>query len=62
MQSQNPHTHFVIHLGADKFAVILGHKLNEEPLSLADANSLARRSSCSVVSVLGTLVMSGTRP
>jgi GGDEF domain-containing protein len=35
-QSQNPPAHFVIHLGGDSFAVILGHKLNEEPLNLAD--------------------------
>jgi hypothetical protein len=61
MQSQNPCAHFVIHLGADRFDVILGHKLNEEPLNLADANRLARRSSASAVSVVGSLVI-GTKP
>jgi hypothetical protein len=60
MKSQNPPTHFVIRTGADLFAVILGHKLNEEPLNLADANRLARRSSASAVSVVGNLV-SGTK-
>jgi hypothetical protein len=53
---QNPRAHFVVHLGGDRFAVILGHRLNEEPLNLADANRLARRSSCSVGSVVGRLV------
>jgi hypothetical protein len=53
---QNPHAHFVIHLGADRFDVIVGCRLNEQPLSLADANRLARRSSASVVSVVGQLV------
>jgi hypothetical protein len=59
---QNPCAHFVIHRDADKFDVILGHKLNAEPLSLADANRLARRSSASVVSVAGNLVVSGGKP
>jgi hypothetical protein len=62
MKSQNPPTHFVIDRGADLFDIILGYKLNEEPLSLADANRLARRSSCSVVSVAGQLVMPHTPP
>jgi hypothetical protein len=61
MQSQNPRAHFVIHLGADLFDVVVGRKLNEEPLNLADANRLARRSSASVMSVAGNLV-SGTKP
>jgi hypothetical protein len=56
MQSQNPRAHFVIHLGNDRFDVILGHKLNEEPLNLADANRLARRSSAAVLSIAGNLV------
>jgi hypothetical protein len=51
----------VIHLGADRFDVIFGHKLNEEPLSLDAANRLARRASASAVSVVGNLV-SGTKP
>jgi hypothetical protein len=58
---QNPRAHFVIHLGGDKFDVVVGHKLNEEPLNLADGNRLARRSSASAVSVVGHLV-NGTRP
>ena len=45
--------HFVVHLGADLFDVIVGRKLNEEPLNLADANRLARRSSASAVWVVG---------
>jgi hypothetical protein len=57
---QNPRAHFVIDLGGDLFDVILGCRLNEEPLSLADANRLARRSSVSAVSVVGNLV--GTKP
>ena len=62
MQFQNPRAHFVIDLGGDRgFDVITGYKLNAEPLSLADANLLARRSSASVVSVAGSLV-SETRP
>ena len=60
--TQNPRAHFVVNLGDDKFAVIVGHKLNEGPLSLADANRLARRSSCSVVSVAGQLVTPHTPP
>jgi hypothetical protein len=59
MQSQNPRAHFVVNLGDDKFDVIFGHKLNEEPLSLDAANRLARRSSASAVSVAGCLE---TRP
>jgi hypothetical protein len=59
---QNPHAHFVVHTGADKFDVILGYKLNSEPLDLAAANRLARRSSCSVVSVAGSLVTLYTQP
>ena len=58
---QNPRSHFVIHLGGEKFDVIFGHKLNEEPLSLDAANKLARRASASAVSVAGHLV-SETRP
>jgi hypothetical protein len=54
-------SHFVIHLGADRFDVIAGRKLNSEPLDLADANRLARRSSASTISVAGHLV-SETRP
>jgi hypothetical protein len=54
--SQNPRAHFVIDLGGDRFDVITGYKLNEGPLTLADANLLARRSSASVVSVAGSLV------
>jgi hypothetical protein len=54
-------SHFVIHRGSDKFDVIAGYKLNTEPLNLADANRLARRSSASTISVAGHLV-SGTRP
>jgi hypothetical protein len=61
MQFQNPRALFVIDLGGDRFDVITGYKLNAEPLTLADANLLAHRSSVSVTSVLGTLV-SGTRP
>jgi hypothetical protein len=56
MKSQNPPTYFVIHRGADLFDVITGYKLNSEPLSLADANRLARRSSASAVSVAGNLM------
>jgi hypothetical protein len=53
---------FVVCTGdGDRFDVIVGHKLNEDPLSLADANRLARRASASVVSVAGNLV-SETRP
>jgi len=63
MQSQkNPPTPFVVNLGNNTFDVIAGYKLNTEPLSLADANRLARRASASTISVAGTLVMSGTRP
>jgi hypothetical protein len=62
MKSQNPPTHFVTHRGGDLFDIILGYKLNEGPLSLADANRLARRSSCSVVSVAGQLVTPHTPP
>jgi hypothetical protein len=54
-------SHFVIHRGSDKFDVIAGYRLNTEPLSLADANRLARRSSASTVLVAGNLV-SETRP
>ena len=59
---QNPHAHFVINRGADLFDVIVGCKLNEAPLNLAEANMLARRSSCSVVSVIGQLVTPYTQP
>jgi hypothetical protein len=59
---QNPHAHFVIHRGGDLFDVVTGYKLNTEPLSLADANRLARRSSCSIVSVAGNLVPPYTLP
>jgi hypothetical protein len=52
---------FVIHRGADTYDVITGYKLNEEPLDLADANRLARRSSASVVSVAGSFV-GGEKP
>jgi hypothetical protein len=62
MKSQNPPTHFVIRTGADLFDVITGYKLNTEPLSLADANRLARRSSASVTSVAGSLVTPYTPP
>jgi hypothetical protein len=52
----------IIRTSADTFDVIAGYKLNTEPLSLADANRLARRSSCSVVSVVGQLVPPYTPP
>jgi hypothetical protein len=41
---QNPRAHFVIDLGDEMFDVVVGRKLNSEPLDLADANRLARRS------------------
>jgi hypothetical protein len=53
---------FVVQIAPDRFDVLAGSKLNEEPLSLADANRLARRSSCSVTSVAGSLIVGGTRP
>jgi hypothetical protein len=52
----------IIRTGADTFDVIAGYKLNTEPLSLADANRLARRSSASVMSVVGQLVTPYTPP
>jgi hypothetical protein len=58
---KGPRAHFVVNLGEDRFDVIAGHKLNDEPLSLADANRLARRSSASLVSMCGDLV-NGTKP
>jgi hypothetical protein len=59
---QNPRSHFVIDRGNDRFDVVTGYKLNSEPLDLADANMLARRSSVSVVSVAGNLVTLLTHP
>jgi hypothetical protein len=53
---QNPRARFVINIGTDRFDVIAGHKLNEAPLNLADANRLARRASASTISVAGHLV------
>ena len=47
--------------GGDRFDVIVGHRLNDKPLSLADANRLARRASASTISVVGNLV-NGTKP
>jgi hypothetical protein len=57
---QNPRAHFVVNLGNDTFDVITGYKLNRDPLNLADANKIARRSTASVSSVAGSLVVSGT--
>jgi hypothetical protein len=62
MKSQNPPTHFVIDRGGDRFDVITGYKLNDKPLDLAAANQIARRSSCSVTSVAGSLVTPHTPP
>jgi hypothetical protein len=62
MQFQNPRAHFVIDLGNDRFDVITGYKLNEVPLDLAAANRIAHRSSASVVSVVGSLVMPNMPP
>jgi hypothetical protein len=59
---QNPRAHFVVHLGADLFDVIVGRKLNRDPLNLADANKIARRSTASVSSVIGNLVTPYTQP
>jgi hypothetical protein len=59
---QNPPTHFVIHRGADLFDVITRYKLNDKPLDLAAANQIARRSSCSIMSVAGSLVTPNTQP
>jgi phosphopantothenate synthetase len=42
--------------GGDRFDVIVGHRLNDKPLSLADANRLARRASASTISVVGHLI------
>jgi len=36
--------HFIISIGKDKFAVIAGHKLNDTPLTKAEADRLARAS------------------
>ena len=52
---QNPRAHFVVNLGDDRFDVIAGCKLNEAPLSLADANGL-RTCTDSTISVIGSLV------
>jgi hypothetical protein len=41
-------SHFVVHLGADLFDVIVGRKLNREPLSLVDAYRLAGGSAAAV--------------
>ena len=52
----------IIRTSADTFDVITGYKLNSEPLDLAAANQFARRSSCSVTSVAGSLVTPYTPP
>jgi hypothetical protein len=53
---------FVVQIAPDKFDVITGYKLNREPLDLAAANGIARRSSCSIMSVAGSLVTPYTQP
>jgi hypothetical protein len=45
---QNPHAHFVVNLGDDRFDVLTGRKLNREPLSLAEARRLAGGSAAAV--------------